>query len=412
MGQSSATQIFTATNNGTANAIVQNPTILGSAAFTSPGGSCEGSIAPLAPNGAGFCSESILFAPALNGALTGGLAFFDNAPDTPQLVGLSGTGTGTHTLTITPATVVPGYVGIQYPTGTTSQNFSSPNASGGLTLNLCATLPSGQPSTVCCPPGSESLGPCPTGLLPANINWIQPELVGTPVAGSVGTYLFTIVASDANGDTGFQNYTLVINPAFTTTLTLNPTTVVGGTTSTATVTLSAPAPIGERFRVAFESTITTVVPVAGAQIAANQTTATAPVTTNTVTTSTQVTITTDFGGTAGTPVVVLTVNPAGLPTSATAAAVLTQSISVRTNCDVYSDSHQQRQRANRNRNFPRRYKNTWYRHATADRWRRDFPNLFIGSATRRRRPLDHGLLQRKRDSCSQHLITRRTDNRC
>jgi hypothetical protein len=70
-------------------------------------------------------------------------------------------------------------------------------------------------------------------------------LFGTPVSGTAGSYPFTITAADPNGDTGFQNYILVVNPPLNVTLSLSPNSVAGGATTAGTVTLSGQPPSGE-----------------------------------------------------------------------------------------------------------------------------------------------------------------------
>jgi len=293
VGQFSSPETFTVMNGGTAPAIVPSPTIIGTGGFSSAGGSCTVS----ASTGVGdSCSAMVVFAPTLNQAVTGGLEFLDNAPDTPQLVSLSGTGTGNHTLTISPASIPTAYVGLFYPPSGSNLNFTAPNATNGSTINICATLPSGQPNTaVCCPPGSESLGPpCPAGLLPAGLNWMEPELVGTPSPGSAGSYPFTVVATDGSGDTGSQNYVLVVDPAFSATLTLNPSNVTGGTASTATVTLNQPAFAGAFILLIGSNS--TVVPPAGIAANAGQITIPIPLPTTAVTQTQIVTITASLSG--------------------------------------------------------------------------------------------------------------------
>jgi YVTN family beta-propeller protein len=310
VGQSSLPETFTVMNGGTAPAIVPPPTIIGTGGFSNSGGSYTAS----ASTGVGdSCSAMIVFAPTLNQSVNGGLEFLDNAPDTPQLVSLSGTGTGNHTLTISPAFIPTAYIGLFYPPSGSNLNFTSPNATNGSSINICATLPSGQPNTaVCCPPGSESLGPpCPAGLLPAGLNWMEPELVGTPSAGSAGSYPFTVVATDGSGDTGSQNYVLVVDPAFSATLALNPSTVTGGTASTATVTLNEPVFAGAFILLVGSNS--TVVPATGITASAGQVTIPIPLPTTAVTQTQTVTIFASLsGGVLATATLTVT-PPAGPP---------------------------------------------------------------------------------------------------
>ncbi len=118
----------------------------------------------------------------------------------------------------------------------------------------------------------------------------------------------TITAS-YSGSSG--NATLTVNPAAISSLSLNPTTVTGGTGSTGTVTLTGVAPNGG-FVVTLGSNNTAVAAVpASVTVAAGQTTATFSVTTTAVTTVTTVTITATSGTSSGNAT--LTVNPAAIP---------------------------------------------------------------------------------------------------
>jgi hypothetical protein len=93
-------------------------------------------------------------------------------------------------------------------------------------------------------------------------------------------------------------------------LTLNPTTVVGGSTSTGTVTLSGPAPSGGAV-VSLSSDNPSVASVpATVTVSAGQTTASFTATTSAVSTATRVTITASYGTSRVTAT--LTVNPPSL----------------------------------------------------------------------------------------------------
>src|SRR5437588_186495 len=95
------------------------------------------------------------------------------------------------------------------------------------------------------------------------------------------------------------------------TLSLNPTTVTGGDSSTGTVTLSGPAPSGGA-QVALSSSDTSVATVpSSVTVAAGATSATFTVSTSTVTASTIVTISASYAGVTKTAS--LTVNPAPPP---------------------------------------------------------------------------------------------------
>jgi beta-lactam-binding protein with PASTA domain len=307
VGLASLPTTFTATNLSGAPLVISPPTILGSG-FAAAGGSCAAG-SPVAVGGS--CTAMVEFAPTLNIATMGGLAFFDNAPDTPQLVGLSGTGTGTHALNITPATLPVGYAGLPYPPSGIAVTFSSPNAAGGASFNICSIPTAAQPNVVCCPVGGFSIGPpCPAGLLPNGVNWLAPELIGTALAGSQGNYPFTVTASDGSGDTGSQNYTLTINPPFTVTLALASSSVIGGTSDTATVTLSGPA-AGNGAEVLISSSATGVVPSTAVFVAAGQSSGTVAISTAAVAAATPVSLTAFYDGSSS--ATTLTVTPPALP---------------------------------------------------------------------------------------------------
>ena len=111
-------------------------------------------------------------------------------------------------------------------------------------------------------------------------------------------------------------------PATLASLTLQPTSVTGGSASTGTVTLSAAAPAGGAV-VTLSSNPTGVVTLsASVTVLAGGTTATFPVTTSPVTTSTTVTITATLGG--ATRTATLTVTPPPPPVAVPNVVNLTQ----------------------------------------------------------------------------------------
>ena len=121
----------------------------------------------------------------------------------------------------------------------------------------------------------------------------------------------TTVVISASYENVTQSATLTINPPGTTgatlsALSLNPTTVVGGNSSTGTVTLSAAAPSGGAAVSLSENSSATTVP-ASVTVPAGATSASFTITTTSVTASTSATMSAVFGGVTRTAV--LTVNP-------------------------------------------------------------------------------------------------------
>ena len=307
----SSPETFVITNLSTTTAAVQ-ATILGSAfAFATEGDGCV--LTLQIPSG-GTCGAELVFDPTTSVAYNGGVAFLDNERDTPQLMGLSGTGTGTYPLIINPSTIPVGYVGLPYTPTAYPLYFTSPNAINGGSFNICAVV-GGQPSTNpadCCPQQSDyglPSGSCPAGLLPAGMNWAYGNL--SAPSGSItttGSYQFAVVATDTNGDSGSAIYTLVIDPAFTTTLGLSSNSVIESQSVTATVTLNQPAPAGGAL-VFIDSDNTSVVPSTLVEIPAGATSAMTTVETKGVTSVTPVGLYTYYG-TAGSTVTLI-VNPSG-----------------------------------------------------------------------------------------------------
>jgi IPT/TIG domain/PQQ-like domain len=127
----------------------------------------------------------------------------------------------------------------------------------------------------------------------------QTAYVGTSIAGQSGigySYLYSV-------QTGNSAVTL-------SSLTLNPTTVVGGSTSTGTVTLSGPAPSGGAVVSLISDNPSVASVPATVTVSAGQTTASFTVTTSAVSTATRVTITASYG--TGRVSATLTVNPPSL----------------------------------------------------------------------------------------------------
>jgi hypothetical protein len=91
VGSPSAPQTVTVTNTGTGDLTISTVTLGGTNAsdFAKSADTCSG--ATLIPNGA--CTVSVTFTPSATGSRTATLSINDNAANSPQTVGLSGTGT-------------------------------------------------------------------------------------------------------------------------------------------------------------------------------------------------------------------------------------------------------------------------------------------------------------------------------
>jgi hypothetical protein len=104
VGVTTAAQVVTVKNSGTAALTLTSETITGTNAtsFLKSATTCTTSLAVGAS-----CTVSVTFKPAAAGALTASLAIADNATGTPQLVALHGTGvaTATPTVTLTPTSI-------------------------------------------------------------------------------------------------------------------------------------------------------------------------------------------------------------------------------------------------------------------------------------------------------------------
>jgi hypothetical protein len=100
VGATSAAQVITVKNTGTAAATLTSETITGTNAtsFLKSATTCGTTLAAAAS-----CTISVEFKPAAAGALTASLSVADNATGTPQTVALTGTGAGASTFTVSVA---------------------------------------------------------------------------------------------------------------------------------------------------------------------------------------------------------------------------------------------------------------------------------------------------------------------
>ncbi len=190
----------------------------------------------------------------------------------------------------------PSVVGGNPSTGTVT--LSAPQ-SGATVVALSTPVP----SSVATMPSSITV---PAGATSANF-----QIATQPVAETFNMNVF----ADLAGSPGRQAL-LLINPGGTQTPTLSsvslsPSSVVGGTSSTGTVTLSGAAPSGGAAVSLSENSSATTVP-ASITVPAGATSANFTVTTASVTATTSATISAVFGGVTRTAA--LTVNPPAQPT--------------------------------------------------------------------------------------------------
>jgi hypothetical protein len=212
---------------------------------------------------------------------------FEQAPSTapPPTMTLT-------SITLNPTTVVGG----QSSTGTVTLSGAAP--SGGAQVMLSS--------------GNTAVAQVPPSV---TVQAGQTTATFTVTTNAVTASTAVTISATFGGVTQTASLTVTPPPPPTITLislTLNPTTVVGGQSSTGTVTLSGAAPSGDA-QVMLSSSNTAVVQVpSSVTVQAGQTTATFTVTTNAVTASTAVTISATFGGVTQTAS--LTVTPPPLPT--------------------------------------------------------------------------------------------------
>ena len=195
---------------------------------------------------------------------------------------------GLSSLSVSPASVSGG----SSSTGTVT--LGGPAPSGGAVISLSSSDP-----TVASVPGSMTI---PEGATTATF-----IVTTSPVATSSSV---TISASYSGAT---QTALLMVTPSTLTSLTLSPSSVTGGSASTGTVTLGAPAPSGGAV-ISLSSNNTGVATVPGnVTVAAGATSATFTVTTNPVSTSTPITISASYGG--GTQTASLTVTASAVSLS-------------------------------------------------------------------------------------------------
>ena len=191
------------------------------------------------------------------------------------------------TLTVTPASALTISSLTLNPT-----TVSGGNSSTG-TVTLSASAPSGG-TVVTLSSGNTSVATVPSGVTVASGSTSATFTVSTQTVTTTSTAVITATLGSSS-----KQATLTVNPAGAVTLsslTLNPTSVSGGSTSKGTVTLSGAAPSGGVV-VTLSSSNTSVATVpASVTVAAGQTSATFTVNTSRPSSNTSVTISAIYNG--------------------------------------------------------------------------------------------------------------------
>jgi hypothetical protein len=201
VGTPSAPQTLTITNTGTANLTIATALIGGtnSGDFTASADTCTGATLIPSPSDASTCTINVTFTPIATGSSSATLIFSDNAPDSPQSVGLTGTGAGAAPLMISPATIPYAFAGESY--------FESFTATGGSGTGYTWSVTSG-----------TALSAVGLSLTSAGVISGDPNATETAAP-------FTVKVVDSQANSATQNYTLTVYPDISAT----PTTLPAGT---------------------------------------------------------------------------------------------------------------------------------------------------------------------------------------
>ncbi len=204
---------------------------------------------------------------------------------TTQTATLAVTAASLTSVSLIPSSVLGGTTA----TGTVTLNGRAPSGGSVVTLTSSNTSAAAVPGSV---------------TIPANATTATFTVTSIPVASNTSITISAIYA----GTTRTAN--LTVTAATLTSVSLNPTSVLGGTTSTGTVTLNGRAPFGGSVVTLTSSRTSAATVPASVTIAANATTATFTVTSIPVASNTSVTISAIYAGT--TPTTSLTVTAATL----------------------------------------------------------------------------------------------------
>ncbi|MBZ5690072.1 MAG: cadherin-like domain-containing protein [Acidobacteriia bacterium] len=199
--------------------------------------------------------------------------------------------TATVTITVTPPGVASVTLNPASVTGGTSSvgtvTLSGPAPSGGAIVTLTSSNTA-------------------VATVPATVSVAANEATATVTVTSVPVASTTSVLISATYNTSVQTAVLTVTPPGLSSVSLNPTSVQGGTSSTGTVTLSAPAPSGGAVVTLSSSNASAATVPASVTVAANATTAVFSVSTTPVANNTSVTISAIYNSTTQTATLAVT----------------------------------------------------------------------------------------------------------
>ena len=189
-GTTSPPQLVTVTNSGTASLFINSAAVPNTLDFTVVGDGCSG----LTLAAGTSCSVSIIFSPTLAGTRTAQLTVTDNAPDSPQTVPLTGTGT-------TPAGSTAPALAIDTRFMTCTSGVCDIAAGSNVFVNnfFSTTFLAGGGT----PPYSWS------GTLPAGMT-LRPSGLALGASTALGTTTFQVTVTDAAGASATGTFSLTV----------------------------------------------------------------------------------------------------------------------------------------------------------------------------------------------------------
>jgi Abnormal spindle-like microcephaly-assoc'd, ASPM-SPD-2-Hydin/Putative Ig domain len=194
-GTRSAAQSVTVTNTGSGSLFINSAAVPNTLDFTVVGDGCSGMTLAVGAS----CSVSIVFSPSQAGALSASFVVTDNAPNSPQSIPLTGTGTT--------------------PAGTTAPGLAIDTQFMSCTGGVCDVAPGSNVfvnnfyTTTFRATSGTATGPYRwSGTVPAGLT-LRPSglLLGTPTV--LGTQTFQVTVTDATGATATGTFSLTVtNP--------------------------------------------------------------------------------------------------------------------------------------------------------------------------------------------------------